>query len=51
MREGKDGRRGFRSIFPLTADEVAVMLTERFPKAAALMDSAKTDVLAFTLFP
>lgn len=49
----------FRSIFTLTTpadvkarwDEVAVMLTERFPKAAALMDSAKTDVLAFTAFP
>ena len=49
----------FRSIFTLTTpddvkarwDEVAVMLTERFPKAAALMDSANTDVLAFTAFP
>jgi putative transposase len=49
----------FRSIFTLTApadvkarwDEVAVMLTDRFPKAAALMDSAKTDVLAFSAFP
>ncbi len=49
----------FRSIFALTTpddvkarwDEVAVMLAERFPKAAALMDSAKTDVLAFTAFP
>ena len=48
----------FRSIFTLTTpddvtarwDEVAVMLTERFPKAAALMASAKTDVLAFTAF-
>jgi transposase-like protein len=49
----------FRSIFTLTTpddvkarwDEVTVMLAERFPKAAALMDSAKTDVLAFTAFP
>jgi transposase-like protein len=49
----------FRSVFTLTTpadiaqrwDEVAVMLTERFPKAAALMDSAKTDVLAFSAFP
>lgn len=49
----------FRSIFTLTTpadvkarwDEVAVMLTDRFPKAAALMDSARTDVLAFTAFP
>lgn len=49
----------FRSIFALTTptdvearwDEVAVMLTDRFPKAAALMDGAKTDVLAFTAFP
>jgi putative transposase len=49
----------FRSIFALTTpadvkarwDEVAVMLTERFPKAAALMESARTDVLAFTAFP
>jgi transposase-like protein len=49
----------FRSIFTLTTpaevktrwDEVAVMLAQRFPKAAALMDSAKTDVLAFTAFP
>jgi len=49
----------FRSIFTLTTpddvkarwDEGAVMLAERFPKAAALMDSAKTDVLAFTAFP
>lgn len=49
----------FRSIFALTTpadvaqrwDEVAVMLAERFAKAAALMDSAKTDVLAFTAFP
>lgn len=49
----------FRSIFTLTTpddvkarwDEVATMLAERFPKAAALMDSARTDVLAFTAFP
>ena len=49
----------FRSIFALTTpadvkarwDEVTIMLTDRFPKAAALMDSAKTDVLAFTAFP
>jgi putative transposase len=27
------------------------MLTDRFPKAAALMDSDRTDVLAFTTFP
>jgi len=49
----------FRSVFALTTpddittrwDEVAVMLTERFPKAAELMNSAKLDVLAFTSFP
>ncbi len=49
----------FRSIFALTTpadvaarwDEVAVMLTDRFPKAAALMHGAKTDVLAFSAFP
>ena len=49
----------FRSIFTLTTpadvaarwDEVAAMLAERFPKAAALMDGAKHDVLAFTAFP
>jgi putative transposase len=49
----------FRSIFALTTtdyiaarwDEVAAMLADRFPKAAALMDSAKTDVLAFCAFP
>lgn len=49
----------FRSIFTLTTpddvaarwDEVATTLAERFPKAAALMDDAKTDVLAFTAFP
>ena len=49
----------FRSIFTLTTpedvaerwDEVATMLTERFPKAATSMNDAKTDVLAFTPFP
>ncbi len=49
----------FRSIFALgTAkeidarwDEVADTLTERFPKAAASMATAKTDVLVFTPFP
>ena len=49
----------FRSIFALTTpddvkarwDEVAETIADRFPKAAALMDSAKTDVLAFTAFP
>lgn len=49
----------FRSIFTLTTaddvkarwDEVAIMLTDRFPKAAALLDTAKVDVLAFTAFP
>jgi putative transposase len=49
----------FRSIFTLTTpdditarwDEVAVMLADRFPKAATLMGSAKHDVLAFTAFP
>ena len=49
----------FRSIFSLgTAeevsarwDEVEATLAERFPKAAALMAGAKTDVLAFSAFP
>ena len=49
----------FRSIFALgtseevTAryDEVTDTLATRFPKAAALMASARTDVLAFTAFP
>jgi transposase-like protein len=49
----------FRSIFTLTTpteintrwDEVAATLADRYPKAAALMDSAKTDVLAFSAFP
>ena len=49
----------FRSIFALTDpdevtarwDEVETTLAERFPKAAELMRSAKTDVLAFTAFP
>ena len=49
----------FRSIFTLTDpdavsarwDEVESTLAERFPKAAALMRGAKTDVLAFSAFP
>ena len=49
----------FRSIFALNTatevaarwDEVATTLTERFPKAAELMNNATTDVLAFTAFP
>jgi putative transposase len=49
----------FRSIFTLTDpdavsarwDEVESTLAERFPKAAALMSGAKTDVLAFSAFP
>jgi len=49
----------FRSIFTLTTGEevearwaeVTTMLSDRFPKAAALLDSAKTDVLAFCAFP
>ena len=49
----------FRSIFTLTNaadvsarwDEVETTLAERFPKAAALMRDAKTDVLAFSAFP
>ena len=49
----------FRSIFALNNakevqarwDEIAVMLAERFPKAAELLDGAKVDVLAFTAFP
>jgi putative transposase len=49
----------FRSIFTLTDpdavsarwDEVETTLAERFPKAATLMRSAKTDVLAFSAFP
>ncbi len=49
----------FRSIFALgtseevTAryDEVTDTLAIRFPKAAALMASARTDVLAFAAFP
>jgi transposase-like protein len=49
----------FRSIFALTTvddvkarwDEVADTLTDRFPKAAELMNATKTDVLAFTAFP
>ena len=49
----------FRSIFALNTaeqvrarwDEVANMLQERFPKAADLLNEAKDDVLAFTVFP
>lgn len=49
----------FRSIFALTTakdvqarwDEVTDTLADRFPKAAASMRDAKTDVLAFTPFP
>lgn len=49
----------FRSIFTLTSaedvsarwDEVQNTLAERFPKAAASMIDAKTDVLAFSAFP
>ena len=49
----------FRSIFALNTaeqvrarwDEVANMLTERFPKAADLLNEAKDDVLAFAVFP
>ena len=49
----------FRSIFALATveeilarwDEVAATLQERFPKAAASMHTAKTDLLAFTAFP
>ncbi|MDY7105987.1 MAG: IS256 family transposase [Actinomycetota bacterium] len=49
----------FRSIFALADpdeiaarwDEVAAMLTERFPKAAASMNAARDDVLAFRTFP
>ena len=49
----------FRSIFALgTPDEVATryaevakILADRFPKAAELLDDARTDVLAFTAFP
>ncbi len=49
----------FRSIFTLSTpeeisarwDEVADGLTERFPKAAASMNTAKLDVLAFSSFP
>jgi len=32
-------------------DRTRAMLAERFPKAASLMDGAKTEVLAFTGFP
>jgi len=49
----------FRSIFALGTkaevearwDEVQFTLVDRFPKAAALMNDAKTDILAFTAFP
>ena len=49
----------FRSIFALGTkpevdaryDEVTDTLNERFPKAAESMRSAKTDVLAFAVFP
>lgn len=49
----------FRSIFALATleeifarwDEVAATLQERFPKAAESMHDAKTDVLAFAVFP
>ncbi|MCP4961088.1 MAG: hypothetical protein GY925_17710 [Actinomycetia bacterium] len=49
----------FRSIFALGSpeeisarwDEVAAMLETKFPKAAASMRNAKTDVLAFAAFP
>jgi transposase-like protein len=49
----------FRSIFALTDpadvsarwDEVEATLAERFPKAAASMRDARTDILAFTAFP
>jgi transposase-like protein len=49
----------FRSIFALTNpndvnkrwDEVVDTLTDRFPKAAASMTAARTDVLAFSVFP
>lgn len=49
----------FRSIFALgTPDEVTTRYTEvskiledRFPKASALMEASRADVLAFTAFP
>jgi len=49
----------FRSIFALATpeevgarwDEVAATLAERFPKAAESMNTARTDVLAFSAFP
>jgi putative transposase len=48
----------FRSIFALATpaevearwDEVTTTLVDRFPKAAASMRDARTDVLAFTVF-
>lgn len=49
----------FRSIFALTTeaevktryDEVVDTLSDRFPKAAASLEAAKVDLLAFTAFP
>lgn len=49
----------FRTVFAqaspeevsLRWDEVAAQLESRFPKAAALMGDAKTDVVAFSAFP
>ena len=49
----------FRSIFALTDpdavtaryDEVTDTLADKFPKAAALLAEARTDVLAFAVFP
>jgi putative transposase len=49
----------FRTIFAQATtgeiatqwDHVRTMLAERFPKAAALMDSAKDEVLASSAFP
>jgi len=49
----------FRSIFALGTkaetearwDEVTAMFAERFPKAAESMHTARTDVLAFNVFP
>jgi putative transposase len=49
----------FRTIFAqVSAEEIAgqwdhvqAMLEPRFPKAARLMDSAKTEALAFAIFP
>lgn len=49
----------FRSIFALTDsaaartryDEVTNTLADKFPKAAALLADARTDILAFAVFP